>query len=58
MTRHECDGLLLVTLLGQPVHRRLTAASLREALEQRGLRVSRNEKIPGLIPVAYVESVL
>ena len=49
---------LLVTLAGQPVHRRFTAASLRQALEDRGLRVSRNETIPGLIPVAYVECVL
>jgi ubiquinone/menaquinone biosynthesis C-methylase UbiE len=49
---------LLVTLLGQPIHRRFTAASLRQALEQHGLRVSRAETIPGLIPIAYVESVL
>lgn len=49
---------LLVTVLGQPVRRRFTTASLRQALEQRGLRVVRTETIPGLIPVAYVESVL
>lgn len=47
---------LLVTVLGQPMSRRLTATSLRQALEQRGFRVTRAETIPGLIPVAYVES--
>jgi phosphatidylethanolamine/phosphatidyl-N-methylethanolamine N-methyltransferase len=46
---------LLVTLLGQPMRRRFTSVSLRRALEQRGLRISRAEVIPGLIPVAYVE---
>jgi hypothetical protein len=49
---------LLVTLMGQPMHRRFSAASLRQTLEQRGLRVSRAETIPGLIPIEYVESVL
>ena len=48
----------LLTLLGQPMHRRFTAASLLRALEQRGLRISREETIPGLIPIAYIESVL
>jgi phosphatidylethanolamine/phosphatidyl-N-methylethanolamine N-methyltransferase len=47
---------LLVTLLGQPMSRRFTATSLRQALEQRGFRVTRAETIPGLIPLAYVES--
>lgn len=47
---------LLVTLLGQPMSRRFTATSLRQALEQRGFRVTRAETIPGVIPVAYVES--
>lgn len=47
---------LLVTLLGQPMSRRFTATSLRQALDQRGFRVTRAETIPGLIPVAYVES--
>jgi phosphatidylethanolamine/phosphatidyl-N-methylethanolamine N-methyltransferase len=49
---------LFATLLGQPMHRRFTAASLRQALEQRGLRVTRAETISGPIPIAYVESVL
>lgn len=49
---------VLLTLLGQPMHRRFTAASLRQALEKRGLQISRTETIPGLIPIVYVESVL
>jgi ubiquinone/menaquinone biosynthesis C-methylase UbiE len=48
---------LLVTLMGQPMHRRFTAASLRQSLERRRLRVTRAHTIPGLIPIAYVESV-
>jgi phosphatidylethanolamine/phosphatidyl-N-methylethanolamine N-methyltransferase len=49
---------VLAHVLGQPMHRRFTTASLRQALEQRGLRIVRAETIPGLIPIAYVESVL
>jgi ubiquinone/menaquinone biosynthesis C-methylase UbiE len=49
---------LLLTPIGQPMHRRFTVASLRQALTRRGLRVDRIERIPGLIPIAYVESVL
>lgn len=49
---------VLANVLGQPMHRRFTTASLRQTLEQRGLRISRAETIPGLIPIAYVESVL
>jgi ubiquinone/menaquinone biosynthesis C-methylase UbiE len=48
----------LLALLGQPMHRRFSAASLRRAVEQRGLRISRAETIPGVIPIAYIESVL
>jgi ubiquinone/menaquinone biosynthesis C-methylase UbiE len=48
---------VLAHVLGQPMHRRFTAASLRQALEQRGFRITRAETIPGLIPIAYVESV-
>jgi ubiquinone/menaquinone biosynthesis C-methylase UbiE len=47
-----------VTLFGQPVHRRFTTASLRQALERGGLQVSRQETIPGVIPVAYIEGIL
>jgi phosphatidylethanolamine/phosphatidyl-N-methylethanolamine N-methyltransferase len=49
---------VLANVLGQPMHRRFTTASLRHALEQRGLRITRAETIPGLIPIAYLESVL
>ena len=49
---------VLANVLGQPMHRRFTSASLRQALEGRGLRVVRAETIRGLIPIAYVESVL
>jgi phosphatidylethanolamine/phosphatidyl-N-methylethanolamine N-methyltransferase len=49
---------LLVTVLRQPMRRRLTAASLAQALEARGIRIVRSETIPGLIPIAYVEGVL
>jgi ubiquinone/menaquinone biosynthesis C-methylase UbiE len=49
---------VLAHVLRQPMHRRFTAASLREALERRGLRITRAETIPGLIPVAYVESLV
>lgn len=47
---------LVLKPLGQPMHRRFTAASLRRALGARGLRVVRAETIPGIIPIAYVES--
>lgn len=40
------------------MHRRFTAASLRDALGRNGLRITRSETIPGPIPVAYVEAVL
>jgi ubiquinone/menaquinone biosynthesis C-methylase UbiE len=45
-------------LSGQPMHRRFTTASLREALEQAGVGVRRVETIPGLIPIGYVEGVI
>lgn len=47
----------LLVLMGQPIHRRFTATSLRESLERRRLQVTVSETIPGLIPIAYVESV-
>ena len=49
---------VLANVLGQPMHRRFTAESLRRTLERRGLTVVRAETIPGLIPIAHVESVL
>ena len=56
-TRAWIVSRLLAHLLGQPMHRRFTTASLRTALEQRGLRITRAETVSGLIPIAYVESV-
>jgi len=47
---------VLANMLGQPMHRRFTTASLRQALEQRGLRITGAETIPGIIPIAYLES--
>jgi ubiquinone/menaquinone biosynthesis C-methylase UbiE len=49
---------VLATVVGQPMRRRLTARSLRQALEGRGLRIIRAETIPGLLPIAYVEAVV
>lgn len=40
---------------GFPGHRRFTARSLEEAVRATGLRVTRAEMLPGLIPVHYVE---
>jgi ubiquinone/menaquinone biosynthesis C-methylase UbiE len=45
-------------VIGQPMHRRFTTASLQEALEQAGLHVRLRETIPGFIPIGYVEGVL
>lgn len=49
---------VLANVLGQPMHRRFSTASLRQAVERRGFRTTRAETIPGLIPIAYLESVL
>jgi ubiquinone/menaquinone biosynthesis C-methylase UbiE len=49
---------VLANVLGQPMHRRFTAASLRLALERAGLRIVRAETIRGVIPIAYFESVI
>ncbi len=47
-----------LAVVGQPMHRRFTTASLCEALEQAGVHVGFAETIPGLIPIGYVEGVL
>jgi phosphatidylethanolamine/phosphatidyl-N-methylethanolamine N-methyltransferase len=44
-----------LALTGFPGHRRFTAKSLRQAVEAAGVRVTRAETLPGLIPVGYVE---
>lgn len=48
----------LLAGLGQPMHRRFSAASLRHALEEAGLRIGRSETVPGVLPVVYVEAVV
>ena len=45
----------LLAVTGFPGHRRFTARSLRASLESAGLRVTRAEILPGLIPIGYVE---
>lgn len=45
----------VLAITGFPGHRRFTVTSLRESMEAGGLRVSRAEKLPGLIPIGYVE---
>lgn len=45
----------LLALTGFPGHRRFTVRRLREALEAAGLVVTRQETLPGLIPIGYLE---
>jgi len=47
-----------LALTGFPGHRRFTARSLRQVVEEAGVRVTRTETLPGLIPIAYVEGTL
>jgi phosphatidylethanolamine/phosphatidyl-N-methylethanolamine N-methyltransferase len=47
-----------LAVIGQPMHRRFTTTSLRDALERAGVRVRLAETIAGLIPIGYVEGVL
>lgn len=44
-----------LAVTGFPGHRRFTARSLRQAVEDAGVRVTRTETLPGLIPIGYVE---
>lgn len=44
-----------LAVTGFPGHRRFTARSLQQAVEEAGVRVSRTETLPGLIPIGYVE---
>lgn len=48
---------VLLRLMRQPMSRRFTAASLGQALEAAGFRVTRSETVPGLIPICYTEGV-
>jgi ubiquinone/menaquinone biosynthesis C-methylase UbiE len=57
---HDETGLSWVVsralaVTGFPGHRRFTAKSLQQAVENAGVRVTRTETLPGLIPIAYVE---
>ena len=44
-----------LSVTGFPGNRRFTVRSLRVALESAGLLVGRVERLPGLIPIGYVE---
>lgn len=44
-----------LAVTGFPGHRRFTAKSLRQAVEDAGVRVARTETLPGLIPIGYVD---
>ena len=48
----------LLAVSGFPGYRRFTMQSLRIALEDNGVQVTRAELLPGLIPIAFVEGVL
>lgn len=45
----------LLALTGFPGHRRFRAPTLRQALEAQGLEITREEVLPGPIPIGYVE---
>lgn len=45
----------VIAVTGFPAHRRFSSVSLRNALEARGLRVTREERLDGLIPISHVE---
>jgi phosphatidylethanolamine/phosphatidyl-N-methylethanolamine N-methyltransferase len=47
----------VIAVTGFPGHRRFTVGSLRQALEDRGLGIRREETLGGLIPIGYVEGV-
>ena len=44
-----------LAVTGFPGHRRFTAKSLQQAVEDSGVRVNRTEILPGVIPIGYVE---
>jgi ubiquinone/menaquinone biosynthesis C-methylase UbiE len=47
----------LLALTGFPGRRRFTATSLRAAIEAAGLRVVREETLPGPLPIGHVEAI-
>lgn len=42
--------------LRQPMHRRFSTASLRDAIERAGFTATRTETVPALLPIGYVEA--
>jgi ubiquinone/menaquinone biosynthesis C-methylase UbiE len=46
----------ILALLGQPMHRRFTSETLRQAIEMAGLRVDTSQTIAGLIPICFVQA--
>jgi len=48
----------LLAISGFPGYRRFTMQSLRIALEENGVQITRAELLPGLIPIGFVEGVL
>ena len=46
-----------LAVTGFPGHRRFTAQSLRQAVEAAGVRVTRTETLPGLIPIGFAEGI-
>jgi phosphatidylethanolamine/phosphatidyl-N-methylethanolamine N-methyltransferase len=44
-----------LAVTGFPGHRRFTVKSLRRALEAAGVRMTRTETLPGVIPIGYAE---
>ena len=47
----------LLAFSGFPGRRRFTIQSLRSALEENGVQVTRAELLPGLIPIGFVEGI-
>lgn len=47
-----------LAITGFPGYRRFTTRSLRQAVENAGVRVSRTETLPGVIPLGYVEGTV
>jgi phosphatidylethanolamine/phosphatidyl-N-methylethanolamine N-methyltransferase len=52
LSRFVSRGLAMT---GFPNHRRFTVQSLRGALTEAGVRITRSEMLPGFIPIGYAE---
>ncbi len=48
----------LLAVSGFPGHRRFTARSLKDALKENGIQIAREQLLPGLIPIGFVEGSL